>query len=73
MGKIILEDIPWKQLMQHRPKLNGRSRCGENGKVIGYSCCGQMQTVYHLSWDALWCNACDQEIKKTDIYDLGNK
>jgi len=72
-SEVLEEDTIQMQLVKIKPKLNGRSRCGENGKIIGCSYCGEMATVYHLSWHSLWCNTCDIGVLKQDFHDLGNK
>ena len=71
-SEVIKKDKVGIQIMKLQPKLNGRSRCGKNGKVIGFTCCGQIRTVYNLAFAALWCNTCDHEVKKENITDLGN-
>jgi hypothetical protein len=61
-----------REMMKTKPKLTGRSRCGRNGKMLGFACCGALRLVGHLSWSALICPSCDQVVEKHDIVDMGN-
>ena len=71
-SEVIERDEVGIQIMKLQPKLNKRSRCGKNGKLIGFTCCGQIRTVFHLSFHALWCKHCNHQVSKEDITDLGN-
>ena len=70
--EVIEKDTVGIQIMKLQPKLNKRSRCGKDGKLIGFTCCGQIRTVFHLSFHALWCKHCNHQVSKEDITDLGN-
>jgi hypothetical protein len=70
--EVIERDTVGIQIMKLQPKLNGRSRCGKNGKLVGFTCCGKIFPVYHLSFSGLWCSTCEHEVRKEDITDLGN-
>jgi len=71
-SEVIEKDEVGIQIMKLQPKLNKRSRCGKNGKLIGFICCGQVLPVYNLAFSALWCNTCDRAVLKKEIADLGN-
>ena len=71
-SEVIKRDEVGIQIMKLQPKLNKRSRCGKDGKLIGFTCCGQIRTVFHLSFHALWCKHCNHQVSKEDITDLGN-
>jgi len=72
-SEVLEEDTIGIQIMKARPKLNGRSRCGQNGKLVGLTCCGDIRPVYHLSFSGLWCNICDHAVDKEDLVDMGNQ
>ena len=71
-SEVIKRDEVGIQIMKLQPKLNKRSRCGKDGKLIGFTCCGQIRTVFHLAFTSLWCNNCEREVCKEEITDLGN-
>ena len=71
-SEVIEKDEVGIQIMKLQPRLNKRSRCGKNGKLIGFICCGQVLPVYNLAFSALWCNTCDRAVLKKEIVDLGN-